>query len=347
MKNVEILFALTVGCLIFMGHALAGQSHPANQITPGVTKTFGVGDYIFPNNLGIGTTPVYKLDINGALRLQPLQTSNAPTGSNGVIYYDYSSNKFKCYENEWKYCIGSGSGSSQWTLSGSNLFPNSYNTVNVGIGTNNPGTRRLKVVGDTEVTGNLYIGSSSIGSYSDASGGSIMLSSGGDNGYFYNNGQVVIGRGDGTQPVTIRGSGTTINNNLYVNGKTNIVNALTTWETWNPNGWDSTGETVDFTPALANQYSAMALMIAADKTSNVFRISLWTGSGGSGTKIGNNIQLSANGGIVHFVGGPSYGPAYTTFIVPTSVRSAKIEEVGADTATLETNPNIIITAYFR
>jgi hypothetical protein len=55
-------------------------------------------------NVGIGTTtPSYKLDVIGAFRLQP---SSAPTGANGVIYYDSSSNKFRCYQNgAWVDCI--------------------------------------------------------------------------------------------------------------------------------------------------------------------------------------------------------------------------------------------------
>jgi hypothetical protein len=60
-------------------------------------------------NVGIGTTaPGYNLDIAGALRLQP---SSAPTGANGVIYYDSTANKFKCYEGgAWKDCISAGGG---------------------------------------------------------------------------------------------------------------------------------------------------------------------------------------------------------------------------------------------
>jgi len=55
-------------------------------------------------NIGIGTTaPDYKLDVAGPMRLIP---SSEPTGANGVIYYDSTLNKFRCYENgAWKDCI--------------------------------------------------------------------------------------------------------------------------------------------------------------------------------------------------------------------------------------------------
>src|SRR4030042_3539691 len=59
-------------------------------------------------NVGIGETgPSYKLDVAGALRLQP---GSAPTGANGVMYYDSGTNKFRCYVNgAWADC-GSGAG---------------------------------------------------------------------------------------------------------------------------------------------------------------------------------------------------------------------------------------------
>jgi len=55
--------------------------------------------------LGIGTSsPAYKLDIAGPLRLIP---NSQPTGANGVIYYDSTLDKFRCYQGgAWTDCIG-------------------------------------------------------------------------------------------------------------------------------------------------------------------------------------------------------------------------------------------------
>jgi hypothetical protein len=75
-----------------------GQSKAGNL---SVNSTF----YVPNGNSGFGTlTPSYRVDILGSMRLQP---TAAPTGANGVIYYDSSTNKFKCYQNSaWVDCVG-------------------------------------------------------------------------------------------------------------------------------------------------------------------------------------------------------------------------------------------------
>jgi trimeric autotransporter adhesin len=139
-------------------------------------------------NVGIGTTaPAYKLDVVGALRLQP---SSAPTGANGVIYYDSSSNKFRCYQNgSWVDCITAAGASfpllaplgsatnPSYSFSGdtnTGIFSAGADILsfttggtermrinssgNVGIGTTNP-AYRLDISGDVRWSGTLQGGS--------------------------------------------------------------------------------------------------------------------------------------------------------------------------------------------
>lgn len=115
-------------------------------------------------NVGIGTAnPGYKLAVNGPLQLQG---TSAPTGANGVIYYDSASNKFRCYENgSWKDCISvgslSGSGTqnyvAKWT-SGSALGSSIIydDGINAGIGTNAP-AQKLEVQDNTSGTARFRI----------------------------------------------------------------------------------------------------------------------------------------------------------------------------------------------
>jgi len=94
---------------------------------------------------------VAALDIQGVMRLQPrlFSTLNA----NGTIYYNSTSNKFKCYEDGvWKDCISDGGGgTSLWSENGSEIY---YNSGNVGIGTNNP-DQKLHIVGTGYATSDL------------------------------------------------------------------------------------------------------------------------------------------------------------------------------------------------
>ena len=103
--------------------------------------------------------PSQRLDIKGAIRLQP---SSAPYSQNGVIYYDSSLGKFRCYENRtWKDCIQE-AGTTLWTDAGTYIYPNNddqfviTDTGNVGIGTTNPPGAKLDVAGQVK-TNSIYV----------------------------------------------------------------------------------------------------------------------------------------------------------------------------------------------
>lgn len=99
-------------------------------------------------NVGIGTTtPSAKLDVAGAIHLSPATGPNV--SADGIIYYDSTLNKFRCYQGSWVDCIGSGSGgglpsgTNNQTLrnENGNWVANSFFTVGtsgVGIGTSGP-----------------------------------------------------------------------------------------------------------------------------------------------------------------------------------------------------------------
>jgi fibronectin-binding autotransporter adhesin len=134
---------------------------------PTVTTAYGVklsansSSYI-AGNLGIGTgAPSYKLDINGAFRLQP---STAPAAALGVSYFDSTANKFKCSEDGSTFvnCIGTGAGTigalnggtanaNGATITGGSFFLQSASTSFAGL----VDTTTQSFAGNKTFTGNI------------------------------------------------------------------------------------------------------------------------------------------------------------------------------------------------
>lgn len=109
---------------------------PINTSATAQTKsgilTVNPANFLVPSgNSGFGTaSPSYRVDILGSMRLQP---TSAPSGSNGVMYYDSATNKFRCYQNgAWVDCIGSGGGGVT-SVTGSNGVTASPTTGAVGV----------------------------------------------------------------------------------------------------------------------------------------------------------------------------------------------------------------------
>jgi len=130
---------LTNAYSLYADTPAAGTSRYGLYIAPvtGGTTNYALysagGQSYFAGNVGIGTTtPGYKLDVNGALRLEP---SSAPTIAKGAMYFDTAANKFKCSENgtTWVNCVGSGSGGVTSITAGTGLTALPSNPVtNIG-----------------------------------------------------------------------------------------------------------------------------------------------------------------------------------------------------------------------
>src|SRR3989344_5379290 len=80
-----------------------------------------------------------RLTINNNGLVQFSSIASEPSGSNGSIYYNSGTSKFRCYQGGgWTDCVGGAGGGGYLTQSGSNIYPND-NNWRVGIGTASPG----------------------------------------------------------------------------------------------------------------------------------------------------------------------------------------------------------------
>jgi hypothetical protein len=107
------------------------------------------GGAYFQNNVGIGTTsPTQRLDIDGQIRIR----GGAP-GVGKVLTSNADGTA------TWETPAGGG-GSSNWTLSGSNIH--NSNSGNVGIGSITP-VKKLDVVGESAFSDKLFLGNGAAG----------------------------------------------------------------------------------------------------------------------------------------------------------------------------------------
>lgn len=112
------------------------------------------GKAYFASNVGIGTTAptTAKLVVNNggsgySIDVSSSKIGNLAAGTEAGDAVNYS-------QMMSAIASSSGSGVSYWSLSGSNLFASST-SYNVGIGTTDPGSYKLKVAGNVAITGTL------------------------------------------------------------------------------------------------------------------------------------------------------------------------------------------------
>jgi len=133
-----------------------------------------------------------------------------------------------------------------------------------------------------------------------------------------------------------------VTGSLTVGGKTNIVYPVNPWSTIDCTNFDAGNETCNFTPD--TNYSAVMIGIAADVESDTLVIGFFDAVGGGGNEIGRLYMGSA---VCESAIGSFYRPAHSTVLLPTSVKSAKILQIGGCTRGTTLTNNIVIMAYFK
>jgi M6 family metalloprotease-like protein len=146
--------------MLFHGGGRGGSimfNHPGNYLYFGTSPGDGTGPWermriTSTGNVGIGTSiPASKLDVAGTINVSGFKMP--ASASNGYVLTSDAAG-----EGTWQPSpgiSGSGSGNFLAKFEGSNSIGNSAiydNSGSIGIGTKTPGSRKLKVVGDVEIS---------------------------------------------------------------------------------------------------------------------------------------------------------------------------------------------------
>ena len=133
---ISFLISITILSLVISSYVFSWTLPSSTAPNSNLNSPLNVS----PNNqykigylaIGTSTAPQFPLDVAGVMRIG--RYSSAPSGANGALYYDTTTNKFKGYQSGAWSDLG-GSVTELWSISGSNIY---YNSGKVGIGTSTP-----------------------------------------------------------------------------------------------------------------------------------------------------------------------------------------------------------------
>ena len=228
--NTQVAWGSTGANLVFAGPSTGGAASPTFRTLTAADLPAGTAtqwntvsttiNYI-AGFVGIGTaTPQAALDVYGtgaaSAILIPRDTAAArPTGVNGMIRYNTTSNAVETFANgAWTTLATAAAGASQWTTNGANIY---YGSGNVGVGTATP-LNALDVVGNGDVQGWMAVGGTAqaetsasnpilsvYGNLDIVGGNSLVFFNGG--GRTYLNAGGLAANGGGTQIFNFTNSG--------------------------------------------------------------------------------------------------------------------------------------------